>query len=298
MKKIRQFLQLFVAIARSRKLRYTGVDFTARRAAVLTGLEQFIPAASRPPQRMHPVKTWILKSPHLKAIAGHALLLKSGRRRTTGHLSVPKLGLSYIRIPRAASTGTGHMMLTALYPDLCRQKLSTEEINFLIDANLKHRLEPGEKRNTFFTIVRNPFARIVSVYRAFFEMPSTRFLYEDYLFGIFRNGMSFKEFVNMLMKIPDALKDQHLQAQHTFVRSYVAAHIDVTILKLEDSDAVRAFLSPRNLFPEHINRTSTYDYRLYYDRETVSRVYNLYLEDIVAFGYIGVYHELKRSLKE
>lgn len=110
--------------------------------------------------------------------------------------------------------------------------------------------------------------------------------------------MSFNAFVKMVARIPDALKDQHLRPQHTFLRGYMAAHVDVKILKLEDSDAIRAFLSPRNLFPAPVNKSPAYDYRLYYDRETVSRVYDLYLEDITAFGYTGVYQELKDLLAE
>ncbi len=298
MKTLKQILQLLVAIARKGKFRHTGVDFSAKRTTLLRGLDRFIPADRRVQNHVHPVKKWILKNPYLKGLVSNALFIKNARRFQPGHLSIPHLRLSYIRNPRAASTASGYMMLSELYPDLRKHILSAEEINFLIDANLKHQPEAGEKENIFLMIARNPFARIVSVYREFFEGRSPYFLYEDYLFGVLRKGMSFNEFVKMVGKIPDALKDQHLRPQHTLLRDYVSGQVDVRILKLEDPDAIGNFLSRYKLSLEPINRSEGFDYRLYYDPETLARVYELYLRDIIFFGYNDVYNELKAQVSK
>src|SRR5690606_5029516 len=99
-----------------------------------------------------------------------------------GHLYLREKGLAYVRIPRAASTSLSKAMLLANFPHLRKNEFTSGEINFLTDHYLQSHIEKDDSPREFFTVVRNPFARLVSVYRTFFELPHEPFLYEDYLF--------------------------------------------------------------------------------------------------------------------
>jgi hypothetical protein len=146
-------------------------------------------------------------------------------------------------------------------------------------------------------VVRNPFARIVSVYRDFFERPGGHFIYGDYLFGILKKGFSFHEFVDALQNIPDFLKDQHVKPQKRFLTYYHNRNIDVKILKLEEPDKTTEFLQRFDLSLTVMNRNSAAcDFQTYYDMESLQKVNLLYADDISFFKYEQEYEELKKSV--
>lgn len=266
---------------------------------MLADLNQFCPIPPVTDAGTGRFKKWIFKSHYLRHLSGQAAFLKNALKSEAGHLFVPNLNLSYLRNPKAASTSLSYTMLLALYPELKKFELSAEKINFLTDVNLKKEISPIEKPAIFFTVIRNPFARIVSVYRDFFERPSPHFIYDDYLFGILKKALSFREFVDILQVIPDALKDQHLKPQNSFLTFYRKRNIEVKFLKLEDQHSVRAFLSDFHLTLPVMNKNeSAYDYRSYYDPDTIEKVYKLYSQDILLFGYSEDYQDLKKFVSK
>jgi hypothetical protein len=146
--------------------------------------------------------------------------------------------------------------------------------------------------------VRNPFERLVSVYRDFFETRNSNFIYHDYLFGIFPQSISFTEFVNRISVIPDALKDQHMKPQHCFLKFYEQKNIAVTILKLEETENVNLFLQHYSLQLPHLNKSGiAYDYRNYYTLETLRKASGIYQADIENFGYKKELAELQEYTK-
>lgn len=285
-------LKLLLHIVRSGKLRHTGFDFSERRARSLEGLKPFLP-----PGYILKKATRQFSHPVLRMLVAEAAYLKSSFGTRANHLSLSAPALSYIRIPRSASTALCKAMLEHQFPDLKGYKLSSREINHLADAHT-HRVLPGEdKGNVFFSVVRNPFARIVSVYRQFFESVHDSFLYDDYMFGIFKRQMSFKDFIRIVREIPDALKDQHLKPQHRFLSYYKKSNTNVHILKLEEPDLVSAYLEKYGLKFEAFNRDpELYDYRQYYDRQVLEKVREIYRKDLSQFGYMDIYGELKSYL--
>lgn len=288
---VRAIITLLHRIIRHGKFRHSGADYPERRREMLAGLDPFFPA-----ENIQSVKKG-LKNAYLKAWLAQAAFLKNSWKRKGGHLLFPEANIGYIRIPKSASTALSYMMLKASFPDLARKKLNAERINFLADIHLQHRLDTSDPAITFFTVVRNPFRRIVSFYSNYFQQSETPFIYEDYLFGIFRKDMPFKDFIRLVEQIPDAMKDQHLKPQHIFLSYYERKNVAVTILKLEDSETLQRFLSRWSLSPDVLNKSSTsYDYRNYYDRETLDSVYRIYRKDIVEFGYAADYEALRRSL--
>jgi hypothetical protein len=261
---------------------------------VLQDLSQFCPPIPFRGTGWH-LKKRLLKNPYLRSWFAQAAFFRSTRNIQGSHLPVPSLNLSYIRIPRAASTTLCYAMLHARFPELIHHPMSSEKINFLADVTMEKQAPAGGKEPTFFTVVRNPFARIVSVYRNFLERASGPSIYEDYLFGVLTKDLSFKDFVTILEMIPDSLKDQHLKPQECFLRFYRQNQLVVKILALERPEAIASFLSSYNIpFGYHNRSGEDYDYRTYYDRETLRRVYSLYRADVGLFGYQQLYEELEK----
>lgn len=292
-----QLARLTILIIRRARCRVRGVDYSLRRMETLAGLPAFFPALPKPDADAGKFRKWIFNNRYLRYFWEQAAFVKNALKQEAGHLFVPGLNLSYVRNPKAASTSLSYAILLAHYPDLKNFELSAEKINFLTDVNLKKTIRSTENSATFFTVIRNPFARVVSVYHDFFESHSTHFIYDDYLFGIFKKGLSFSQFVDILQVIPDRLKDQHLKPQNAFLEFYKGVPVKVTLLKLEDQQAVNAFLSGFHLTMPFLNNQGTpYDYRIYYNRHSLQKVSEIYAHDISLFGYEAEYRDLKRYL--
>jgi hypothetical protein len=294
MKKVIRLASLMVLIVRRGKFRHSGYDYEKARKQMLSDVMQFSPVPSQKDQQRSPRRRWFFGNNYVKAWSTQAAFAKNALKSKAGHISAPHLNLSYIRIPKAASTALSSAMLHARFPELKKYAMPAEKINFLTDVNLQKDSGFKERKGIFFTVIRNPFSRIVSVYREFFERQSFPFIYEDYLFGILRKNLSFKEFLNVVQLIPDNLKDQHLKPQNLFLKWYQANNISVRILKLEEPATLKNFLSRYDLPLESINKSEqAYDYREYYDQEILELVHDLYSEDIFVFGYEEVYQQLK-----
>jgi hypothetical protein len=232
-------------------------------------------------------------------LSGQAAFIKNSFSIKGGHLSAPGMKLAYIRNPKAGSTSLAYFILKALYSEIENYHLTADKINTLTDINLSTEFKLSEKLFTFFTVVRNPFARLVSVYRSFFEKASNRFIYDDYLFGILKKDMSFGEFVNKLEIIPDVLRDQHVKGQHRLLQYYRKKKIDVQVFKLESPDDVKTFLSHYGASLAIFNKDEhPYDYRLYYNADVIEKVYRIYADDIKCFGYEQEYLDLRSALRK
>jgi len=89
-------------------------------------------------------------------------------------------------------------------------------------SHLSHRRIPKNKASYFvFAIVRDPYERLASCYRAKFNHEDeSKFMFSNYLFGYLRNDDSFEEFVRKVSKIPDILCDRHFKSQNKMVFAY------------------------------------------------------------------------------
>ena len=271
-----QYLQLTWLILSHGRLKHSGEDFNKIREESLKGLQDFIPSrAAQSVNSTSPSKNAVTRN-----LIAQASYIKNPRHISGGHLSFNDL--SYIRIPKAASTSMSKEVLEKMYPTLNQKNISEAQINFLTDLNLQ-----SETLNTsvFFTIVRNPFARLVSVYRDLFENKN-HYIYSDYLFGILPQQISFPEFVERIARIPDRLKDQHLRPQHAFLKYYEQKNLEVKVFKLEEPEALIQFLNQHGMNLQHMNRSvEPYDYKSYYNEHTMKQVSEIYEVDIIRFGY-------------
>jgi len=272
-------------ILRNGTLRGRGQNFNVAREKSLENLKQFIPQQLilRPQGNVN-----------RNTLIAQAAFIKSSFKKNGGHISAGKVG--YVRIPKSANTSISYAMLVKKYPALKEKNPDETQINFLADLNL---LSVKETKNeSFFTVVRNPFARLVSVYRDFFETNRAEFIYTDYLFGILPQTISFAEFVSRISRIPDRLKDQHVKPQHLFLTPYENKDITIKFFQLEASMQLESFLKEHGMELTHRNKSrDVYDYTQYYSPYLLQQVYDIYEADIKKFGYQPVYESLKVHIK-
>lgn len=291
---------LLYMIVRFGRLKHSGKDFNKERAEALQVLQAFVPKSSAPLIPLgwlSPVKTLFMKNAYMRSIITQASLAKESVTPHGGHLHAPFLNISYIRIPKSGSTSIGYAILKVIYPGLSTIPLDAKEINFLVDANSKRHVSTNDSNDIFFTVVRNPFARIVSVYRDYVESPREN-VFEDYLFGILSKGLSFKDFIKRVEGIPDLLKEPHIKPQHHFIDYYRRRNPNVVILNLEKPEEVNSFLAIYNLEMPVLNASSErYDYRDFYDLDTFEVVARMYRTDIKMFKYEQELRGLKEILK-
>lgn len=276
---IYQYVQLLLLILQHGTLRQRGDNFNQSRVEALGDLSEFIPGLGN----TH-------REGSTNNLIGQVSFIKNSFVLKGGHLTAENI--SYIRIPKSANTSISMEMLEKLYPALKQKTIDSTQINYLTDVNL-HSKKENQKNHNYFTVVRNPFSRLVSVYRDFFENIGSAFIYQDYLFGILHRQLSFAEFVDRIACIPDRLKDQHFKPQHAFLRYYEYQKIPVKVFKIEEVEKLQEFLSTYSLQFLHLNKSAEpYDFKKYYTSSLLKKVYQLYRTDVEKFGYEQEYHHL------
>lgn len=167
---------------------------------------------------------------------------------------------------------------------------------------LHNKIDKNEMDYYFFTFVRNPFKRIVSLYVNKFEdrekiLDSGFFQYKHYFGGIIDQNISFKSFVNIISKIPDKLSERHFISQDFYIEKS-PKKVDF-IGKLENFHEDYGNLCETVGIDNKMtisNKSFNYDYRNYYDSEILELVYRRYKNDVIKFGYEQEYEELKKYI--
>ncbi|CAH7383108.1 putative Sulfotransferase family protein [Vibrio chagasii] len=170
--------------------------------------------------------------------------------------------------------------------------------------NMAHELgfdkKPTNKHITF-TIVRNPYERLVSLYKNKFEDSSkisrTKFEYRNYLGGILKQDMTFLEFIKLISDIPDLLSDRHFKSQYYLVNE--AEHFDY-FFKLEElNDVFCLFAREHGIdLPKKENSSGKYHYESYLCQESFNLISKRYKLDIDYFGYTSIHNKLKCHFDE
>lgn len=280
-------------ILRYGKWTHSGENFNRKREESTRMLTAFTPTGNTRFFR-NPSRSFLWRNAFTRNLLVQISFLKASWKTKGGHLTADNL--CCIRIPKSGSTSLSMMMLEKIYPSLKQKTISTEQINYLADLNLE--TQTGSGSEVYFTVVRNPFSRLVSVYRDFFGGGSSRSVYKDYLFGILPQQLSFAEFVDRLTQIPDRLKDQHLKPQHGFLKYYQTKNQEVQVFKLEDPETLNTFLNSYEMELPHLNKSGDhYDYRTYYTASILEKAFALYRTDIEIFGYSETWLSLKEHVK-
>ena len=95
-----------------------------------------------------------------------------------------------------------------------------------------------DNRYTKFSVVRNPYTRIISCYKNKFtnigNLMYQGFEFDGYLGGVLHRNMSFEEFVRIICQIPDHLCDRHFRSQFYGINLMQIPRSNIH--KLEDVD--------------------------------------------------------------
>jgi hypothetical protein len=199
---------------------------------------------------------------------------------------VDALQLGYLRILKSASTSMLRALLPLIDNKLQDHILTDKQVDLL--ASHYSNAEISRKHNGYhlFTIVRNPFQRLVSVYLDLFNPENLHFGYKVYLFGIFKRDMSFQDFVKVISIIPDKLRSGHLASQISVIEECGGLKKIKCYRIDKDRELLETFLKSQGLKINHSNKYKAhYDYRTYYDGKTAEAVYKLYHKDVIVFDY-------------
>jgi len=136
------------------------------------------------------------------------------------------------------------------------------------------------KKNYFnWTIVRNPFSRLVSAYKNKVKNTKPEVIKYHKKFGIFID-ITFDEFVN---KIKDGVWESHWYPMFNYVPRKI--HYVCKLEKLyEDIDYVREILEIPKLKIPHAGKTDN-DWQKYYNENTKRLIIKLYEKDFKLFNY-------------
>jgi hypothetical protein len=152
---------------------------------------------------------------------------KSWVRRRPRPFICPELKLLYYVIPKAASSTVRRYLIEHGYPDRRPDQLTHNHIQHFVFPRVPQPQARRLARDGYrsFAVVRNPYERIVSCYldkivgAGASPGPSDGFVRYNRLLGrpLFRNDMTFLEFMRIISRIPDMASDAHFRCQRTFV---------------------------------------------------------------------------------
>lgn len=210
---------------------------------------------------------------------------------------IEKRKLGYIQIPKVA-TRSVQVCLSRYYAELNDKPLPeewTKEAIRHIESQTTYHLSHEKISNLtdeyfIFGFVRNPYDRLYSAYKNKVIQPLSRTAGRS----IFENhgielGISFKQFVDIVISIPDENIDRHLRSQSWFL-TYKGKLIPKYIGHLEffDNDWAKLDKEFKLGSPPHKNSTVNLDkenFRHQYDAELEEKVFNRYKNDFELFGY-------------
>jgi hypothetical protein len=275
-------------------------DFAEERRKILTALpDQYFDSKAEQPRASKKFVSWILKHPIGYHLLSNMSYVRKSRRMNSMFFVTDDKRLVYVRILKAASTSILKEFLPLLDRQLENILLSDEQIDALAFRFVKNRLTRQTQHYKKFALIRDPFQRLVSVYQDLFDPTSDHFSYESYCFGILNPNLTFRQFVRTLDSIPDFLKGPHFASQY-YILSRSAGLEDIMWFRLEkDKPAFENFIANYGMtFVQRNKQQKSYNFKDFYDAETVNRVYDLYKRDITYFDYREEYDQLCTYVKE
>ena len=201
------------------------------------------------------------------------------------------LGLAYVSIPKVACTS-----------------IQSTLVRSARDVRMCRRLPARGRRHITFTFIRNPFERLVSCYRDkvlrfqshtghyHFDTRYSRILIRGLFGAEFRADMSFADFVELVVRIPDWLADAHFKSQSAILAAS-GCRFPAFVGRFENLSGDWAELSrAHGLGPlPHQNAGGGCDTwaNYYADLNTVDVVAARYARDLEGLGYENAYEELR-----
>jgi len=239
----------------------------------------------------------LVKNRYTGALIGNLAYIRQSRKNQRQYFFIDSLKLCYVRIFKSASTSVLREILPLIDTSIEREILTDLQTDILANSYRRSEIGKNQTQYEYFTIVRNPFHRLVSVYLDLFNPKNNIFSYQSYLFGILKSDMSFEAFVRALSAIPEHLLSLHFVPQYTVIQQ---ASIPVKFFRIEhDKHALTNFLNAYSIYIKHQNKNeSAYDYRDFYTPELLQLVYQRYQHDVEKLGYQEEYNNLLHAVKQ
>ncbi len=290
-----KMLRFLLYVLKNGTLKNSVVDFEGNRKKILSAISIHI---NYKETRYIKLRTKLALKPFIGPLLSSLAYMKSVRRINRNFFFVDSLQLGYVRMLKCASTTVMRSILPVIDSTLKTLMLSDKEVDTLSWHYAKHEIKE-QQRHQLFTVVRNPFSRLVSVYLDLFDSNNPHFPYEGHLFGILKHKMSFVEFVNTLSEIPNELMAPHFISQYQIIQA-CGGFGRIKIFRLEkDFVELTDFLHSYSLEINYSNRNkSVYDYKSYYTADTLYKVYDIYKNDVEQFGYLADFKALQEYIKE
>ena len=167
-------------------------------------------------------------------------LLKKGKGR---YLALPSHGLVYARIPKAANTSIKYTLHDFLFGPqdnikkiVTQDKYWKEHESDLVDLVDIRGLQKKYSSFFVFSFVRNPFCRIASCYFEKIAQKEQRGEASGFQGKGFREGMSFRDFVELISSIKDKNANKHFRSQSSMLL-YQGSDICDFVGRIENMDA-------------------------------------------------------------
>lgn len=164
--------------------------------------------------------------------------------------------------------------------------LTTTDTHYSLHRSSKIRVDLDINEYKLFTIVRNPYSRIVS---AFFYLANNKLRFRAD--RKIRNKLNlthldFKEFVKKSLLSVDythfnEIIDNYIQTEDLKKIDYIGRVENIA----EDFGKICKLIDQPNIKLHHKNRSKHLDYTQYYDEESKNIVTQRYAKDIDYFGY-------------
>jgi|GEM_PF-2707120 len=204
-------------------------------------------------------------------------------------LVVEDLKLAYLPIAKCGSTSTLCTLRSIFEKDFDK----TDPHSVQSDRSLVYPVQVDDdflETYSVFTVVRNPYSRLVSFYNNYCRLKhDTRSVWLS--LSTLLHIDSFEKFCEYACSCPDGLADHHFQSQASFLRLADGGLIDATIIKLEEyAHALPAFLGGRVPLSglEHLNSSKADSCNViekYYTPKLLRLCNERYEQDFVHFGY-------------
>lgn len=189
------------------------------------------------------------------------------------------LKCGFIHIPKCAGTSIN-------------QTFKLNPFGFSGHAPLSEHQELIEKGYFFFTAIRNPWDRVVSLYHYFHQMKEGHRWYKNNKDVADLVGkIDFDEFLNCLYDLEcHAYSGIHFRSFDYFLAGSDKIQDKFYILRVEDLEAgiaeVCKRLSIPNVFIKKVNKSKRSLYKDYYKNDNqINKVYEFYKSDINKFKY-------------
>jgi hypothetical protein len=182
------------------------------------------------------------------------------------------------------------------------KKVIAEDLNLAIHVTVHKTKFPrvlrvGKSHQNYFkfTIVRNPYGRLVSCYKHKIH-PDPKHSSNNYYKGVarelsrfeqFYGGMTFEAFVNAVCVIPDCQADPHFRSQVSFitVKGRIVPDFVGRFENLKsDAQHIISKAGIDSSFP-HLMATEKVKYENFYNKELKDKVFERYKMDFDTFGY-------------